>query len=648
MRPVKQILTVCLVAMLVTSGCAQPPSNKAGSTAGTPAATTSAATSSTTPGAPAGGGAKSGLPLVNPPFPGPYKTVLVDGVEMRQGRYDNGVFGGNLVRSIVGSEPKTFNVWTAADTQSSQLGGLMFGGLITTDAYTGEVIPDMAKEIKVEPDGLTYITVLRKGLTWSDGKPVTAEDVAFTWNTIVAGGYGNSSLRDVTTIDGKSPQVTVVDQLTNKFVTPKTFAPFKRLLGIPIAPKHLIEPILKTKNGREAFQQLWSAASIDPKTLVTSGPFVLDRYVPAQRVEFVPTKNYYMVNKAGKRLPYLGRLIFQIVPDVMANLFKFRAKEIDMTPVRAKDTVELMAAQQAENFKLYNLGPSIGTTFLMFNMNQRKNPKTGKPYVDPVKAGWFNDVNFRQAVNHALSRKHMIDNYLKGIGSPLFTAEPPASPYFNASLKGFAADSDYAMSLLQKSGFQKHDDGFLYDRKANKVEFDMLAGAGGTFYEAVGNIIVEDLKKLGMKVNFQMIDFNTQADKISNSLDWQACLFALSPGDPLEPNEGANVYKTAARLHVFDQRSPDASGNITVSDARPWESRLDQIFNKGATTLDDKKRKELYYEYQKIIYDEAPFIFLVSPMSIVGVRNTIGNYVPTQLSQAILGLHNLEEIYKKK
>src|SRR5439155_15155606 len=100
--------------------------------------------------------------------------------------------------------------------------------------------PDMAKSLKIDPDGVTYTTVLRKGLKWSDGQPVTAEDVAFTWNTLIKEGYGNTSLRDVRTIDGKSRTVTVVDQLTNKFVTPSRFAPFARLLGMPVAPKHIV------------------------------------------------------------------------------------------------------------------------------------------------------------------------------------------------------------------------------------------------------------------------------------------------------------------------------------------------------------------------------------------------------------------------
>lgn len=631
MYSVKKLLVLSLSSLFLLTSCASKPSTTVESTI-----------------APVNDAAnQSALPVVNPPYPGPYQTTMLNGTEARTGRFPAGEYGGTLVRSIIGAEPKVFNPWTSSDTQSRDLAGLMFSGLVGIDPYNGDLFPDLAEEFKIDPDGVTYKTRLRKGLKWSDGQPITAEDVAFTWNTIVAGGYGNSSLRDVTTIDGKSPKVTVVDELTNKFVTPKPFAPFGRLLGIAIAPKHVIEPMLKKKNGRELFAQLW-AANCDPKSLVTCGPFVLDRYVPSQRVEFVAAKNYYMVNKNKGKLPYLERLVYTIVPEVNTNLLKFRAKEIDLTPVRSKDVPELMTLQNDLNFKLYNLGQAIGTTFLTFNMNQRMSPKTKKPYVDPVKSAWFNDVNFRQAINHAINRDNMVANYLKGIGAPLFTAEPPASPYFNKALPSFKSDPQLAMSLLEKSGFKKKEDGFLYDKDGNKVEFDMLASSGGTFYEAVGNMIVDDLKKLGMKVNFQMIDFNILGDKISNSLDWQACLMSLSPGDPLEPNDAANEVKSDGRLHLFDQRLPDSNGKVTVSDTRAWEKRLDELFNEGASTLDPTKRRVIYDEYQKILYDQSPMVFLVSPMTIVGVRNTLGNYEPTQLSQSATGLHNLEEIYKKK
>ena len=591
---------------------------------------------------------KAAIPVANPEYPGPYKIVEKDGIEYLQGRFPEGKFGGTLVKPQIATDPKTFNPWVSADTTSSELSGMMFSSLAITDKYTGDVVPYLASSIKVEEDGVTYYTTLRKGLTWSDGKPITSADVEFTWNTIIAGGYGNASLRDITTVEGKSPEVTIVDQLTNKYVTSKKFAPFKRVVGgVAIAPKHIIEPVIKSKNGRKKFQGFWGV-TLDPSGLVTSGPFRLKRFVPSQRVEFVRSKNFAMLNQGGDQLPYLDKIVHNFIPDVQVNLLKFKGKETDISIIRSRDTFEMMKEREAGNYSLHNLGQSVGSTFLTFNQNRRVNPETKKPYVDPVKSKWFNDTNFRQAINHVLNRENMVANYFKGLGYPSFTAISPVSPFFNNKLKGFKPDFDYAEGLLKESGFSKNADGMLVDKDGNKVEFDLIITTGGTFLPAIAGMAIDDMKKLGIKVNLQEINFNIMVDKVMNSLDWQATIFSLSGGDPFEPNDSANVYKSDGRLHLFDQRKPDKDGKITVVDARDWETRIDEIYNTASQTMERGNRKKLYDEVQKILYDQAPMVYLVSAMNIVAARNTIQNYQPTQLSQQEMGLHNIEEIWMKE
>lgn len=586
---------------------------------------------------------------VNPPFPGPYKTLEMNGVEYKVGRYPQGKYGGTLVLPVIASDPKTFNPWVAADSLSAQLGGMMFPSLLSTDAYNGDMVPELAAEYKVEPDHLTYIVRLRKGLKWSDGKPITSDDVEYTYNTIVAQGYGNTSIRDVVSVEGKPPVVTVVDPLTVKFTTAKPFVPFVRsALSVSIAPKHVIKPILDQKDGRAKFDQFWSQSdTTTASTLVTSGPFVLKRFVPSQRVEFVRTNNYYMLDPSTKKqLPYLDRITYLFVPDVNTALLKFKAKETDVSGVRNRDAVQLESQQVPLNFKLYNLGAQTSSNFLMFNENRRKNSK-GKPFVQSYKSAWFNDVNFRQAVNHAINRQQIIDGYLKGIGTPSYASESDASPFFDHQLKPIVQDDSYAQTLLSKSGFKTGKDGMLHDRDGHLVEFSMFTYAGSTFSDAEGVDIQNDLKKLGIKANYQPLEFNVLQDKVSGSKDWEAVIMSLT-GDPFEPNTGANVWHSNGRLHLWDTREAKPDGSIVVTDARPWEKQLDALFAQGAQEFDTAKRKEIYDKYQQIIYDQAPFIYLVTPMVLVGARNTVENYQPTQLSQNLEGLHNIDEIWKEQ
>jgi peptide/nickel transport system substrate-binding protein len=127
----------------------------------------------------------------------------------------------------------------------------MFDGLTSTDAYSGEVIPRMAKKIIISPNKKDYTIVLRRGMKWSDGKEITADDVVFTWNDIIFAGFGNTSTRDNLLIDGKLPVVEKIDKYTVKFTTPEPFAPFLRQLATSIAPKHILQPVVN--KGKELF-----------------------------------------------------------------------------------------------------------------------------------------------------------------------------------------------------------------------------------------------------------------------------------------------------------------------------------------------------------------------------------------------------------
>jgi len=580
------------------------------------------------------------------PSPGPTGNVTIDGAELRLARYPQGQFGGTLQRSIIGADPHTFNYWQAGDTTSRELAGLMWGGLIDTDYYTGKTVPALATAVEILPDHVTYITHLRKGLKWSDGTKLTSADVAYTWNVIVKGGYGDGSMRDIATVDGKFPTVTTIDELTNKFVTARPFIPFYKVLGLAIAPKHIVEKTINGKNGRESFSQLWSTEA-RPEDFVTSGPFTLASYLSGQRISFKRTKNYFGVDHNSHRLPYLNEINYAIIGDATTNQLKFRAKEIDITEIRPRDAGDLVPLAKDGNYKLYDFGPGQGSTFISFNLNRRKDPSSGKAYVNPVQSNWFHDINFRQAINHAIDRRAIVKNYLRGLGVEAFTAQVSTSTFYDSNLKPFAADLELSKNLLKKSGFTSDKDGNLIDSTGHKVEFDLLTGSGSAYWTFIGTSFKEDLRKLGIKVNYTEVNFNTLSDKISHSLDWQAVLFGLSGGDPLEPNDGANVLLSSGRLHLFDQRLPDSKGIVKVSDARPWEKEIDDLMEKGPLVFDTKERKAIYNKVDQIIYDQCPFIYTASGTMIAGVRNTLQNYAPTPLSQANLGLHNLEEIWLK-
>ncbi len=562
------------------------------------------------------------------------RNVTIGGEDFRQSLAPIGKFGGTLVASTIGEGPKTFNPFNSKDNISSLLSEVMYDGLLGTHPITGQPIPKLAKSFSV--DGNDYLIKLRRGVKWSDGRPITADDVVFTWQNIIFDGYGNTSTRDSIVVDGKLPTVAKIDDYTVKFTTPEPFAPFIRMLSTPIAPKHIFEPAVK--KGKEYFDTFLST-NTPPSEFVTSGAFRLKEYVPAQRVVFERNPDYYVINTADQKLPYLDKLVYLIVGDVNNEVLKFEGGELDVIGLQGANVARFKEKEKHSDFKVYNLGPNTGTMFLSMNLNTRKNDN-GKFYVSEKKQRWFQDKNFRQAVDYAIDRKNMVFNIANGLGAPLYTAESLNSIFLNDDLKPYPRDLDKANELLAKSGFYRNKKGKLFDKYNNPVEFDLYTNAGNTEREAIGVMVKQDLEDLGMKVNFKPVEFNTLVNKLVNTYDWDMVIMGLT-GSPLEPNGGKNVWMSDGTLHMFNQRP----AGYNKDDRFEWEKKLDELFIKGALATDFKTRKKYYDEYQAIAYEEKPFIYIYSPLIISAIRTKFKNLYPSMLG----GLtHNIEEIYIDK
>lgn len=562
-------------------------------------------------------------------FPNPV-TVTISGVDYLQSQLPNGKFGGRLITSTIGEGPKTFNPFTAKDATSSQMANMMYDGLVTSNPVTGEILPKLAKSVKIE--GNNYIVTLRHGLKWSDGKPITSDDVIFTWKDIVFKGLGNTSVRDSVLIDGKLPQIKKIDNYTVVFTVPKPFAPFLRQLTNPIAPKHWFTSIPDWEN---SFDRILSS-TINPQEIVYSGAYHLKKYVPAQRVVFEKNPNYYVINLNREKLPYLNQIVYLIVGDLNNEILKFEAKEIDTINLRGATVARYKANESVSDYAIYNLGADTGTMFLAINLNNRKNEK-GKYYVNPVKQQWFSDINFRTAIDYAIDRKSLVTNIAQGLAVPLFTSESLNGIYLNKTIKGHERNLKLAEQYLAKSGFTKGKDGLLHDKQGNKVEFDLYTNAGNTERESIGVMLKQDLSNLGITVNFKPVEFNTLVNKLTNSYDWDMSIMGLT-GSPLEPHSGKNVWTSSGPLHLFNQRPID----YKIDDRLNWEKELDNIFEQGALKLNFNDRKKYYDRYQEIIYNEKPIIYLYSPTRIVAIRRKFKNIYPTTLSGI---LYNVEEIW---
>jgi peptide/nickel transport system substrate-binding protein len=540
-----------------------------------------------------------------------------------------------VVQAIL-SDPKTFNPVLSQDATSSSVGGTIFAGLVEENPITGEIEPALAKSWEFSEDKLRIVFTLREGLKWSDGHPLTADDVVFTYNQLYLNAEIPSSERDILRIGqtGALPTVQKMNDLQVQFTIPEPFAPFLANTGLSILPAHILRETLEKRDGqgKPIFFSTWSVDT-PPEKIVASNAYKLSNYATSQRVVFERNPYYWKTDKQGERLPYIERVIWEIVESTDTSLLQFRSGSLDAVSITPDYFSLLKKEENRGNFTIYNGGPDYGTNFITFNLNQGR--RNGKPLVDPIKSRWFNNLKFRQAVAYGIDRERMINNIYRGLGKPQNSPISVQSPYYYEGIKGYKYNPEKAKQLLQEAGFKYNPRQELLDADGNRVRFTLHTNAGNKIREAMGSQIREDLGKIGIKVDFSPLAFNVLTDRLDNSLDWECILLGLTGGN--EPNSGANVWFPDGNLHMFNQGKPDLQGR-KIAD---WEEEIGQLFIAGAKELNETKRKAIYAEIQRLTSEYVPFIYLVNPLALGAVRNKIQ---PIEYSALGGAFWNLDEL----
>jgi len=523
-----------------------------------------------------------------------------------------------------GTDPKSFNPVIAKETSTTAITGFIFQGLTETDGVTLEVKPCLAKKWEHDESGRVWRFFLREDVKWNDGKDFTADDVVFTFNRLIYNPDIPTSSRDVLNIDGKPFKVKKIDAHTVEFILPDKFAPFLQLMSQEILPEHKLTDAVE----KGIFNSCWG---VNEKTenIVGTGPFMLEEYRPAEWLILKRNPLYWEKDKEGASLPYIGRIVFLIIADTNMAVLKFKTGELDLITVRGQDYPMLKPFEKKQNFTIYELGPSMGSEFITFNQNIKAPSSMHKKT-------WFRNANFRKAVAHSIDKASISKNVYGGFAIPQDGPLNVSSGFFNnPNIKKYGYDLEKARELLKQEGFYSKN-GALFDKESNPVEFTIITNSNNFERIQIANVIQDDLKKLGMKVDLLPVEFHTMVTQINVTKNWESVIIGLTGG--IEPHGGKNVWHTNGQLHMWNME-PDEK-NITG-----WEKKINFIFEEGVKRLDAAGRKKLYDEWQEITAEELPMIYTASPASMTAVRNRFGNLKPTVYGGV---LHNIEEIYIKK
>ena len=502
---------------------------------------------------------------------------------------------GGKVKFSVDRFPETFNNLLADSRTSTDFTRIIMGsGLMAENPANGMMTPGMAKSWSVSEDGLKYTFNLRKGLKFSDGEPLTAEDVVFTYRQLVFNSKVKTDKRDILRVGGELPEIKKIDQHTVRFTLPKPYGPFLRQLSTGIYPKHHF----KNVSGEE-FNASWGRklAKNDPGKIVGAGPFQLEEFIPGEKIAMKRNPYYYKADPQGTQLPYLdGYQVFK-VKDNDVEFLKFKNGETDLMRAQIEDMPYLLSREDDEGWRVStggsDEGAAMSSEFLVFNWNTR-----------PEELGeLFETTKFRKAVSLAINRKRIINEVFNSFGVKQYGPISRLSPYHKEGVRrnlpyDFAPKK--AAKLLDKIGYSDKDgDGIRDLPSSTEIKFELIVNKDNRVRAQTARIIADNLAELGIELKIKELGFDAFSRHLLGG-NYEAGIVSLL-ANPVAPWTLSDVFLSTGPLHLWHPGADD--------DQAEWEKEVDEIFQKSLRASSFEGRKSYYDEFQKIYADQLPIIY---------------------------------------
>jgi len=494
-----------------------------------------------------------------------------------------GQYGGELRFSLQG-EPKTFNPLLVEDDPSEVIRYLTGGVLIRVNRSTQEVEPELATSWKIDKNGKRITFQLRSGLSFSDGTPFTAEDVAGTMRMAMDPNL-HAPVGDAFRSGPGSAEIAVTSPNRIAIAFPSVVSGMERL-----------------------FDQVAILSSKSPKReAAVLGPFYVADYKAGSEVLLKKNPHYWKRDAQGRALPYLDAIRLSIQQNRTMEMVRFARGELHLINSVAPDNFEKLAADAPS--AVSDIGPGLESELLWFNQ------APGAPLPEFKKA-WFRSTAFRRAILQAINRDDLCRVVYHGHAS---TAVGPISPanrhWYNTSLKPTPSDRAVALRSLAQDGFEMKG-GVLRDRQANPVEFSVVTNAGNLSREKMAAMIQQDLGSIGIKLNVVTLDFASLIERLTKTLAYEACLLGTANVD-LDPNLQMNVWLSSASNHQWNpnQKTP----------ATAWEAEIDRLMQAQASESNPVRRKRYFDRVQEIAWEQAPFLYLLNKNTLIAVSPSLHN-----------------------
>jgi peptide/nickel transport system substrate-binding protein len=523
------ILTLLLAALLLVAGCGNQPTKEQQSGAGHPDA------------------AK----------PRPAAGSAAD---------DKPVPGGTIVVGAIGDASNLIPL-LATDASSHQIAGLVYNGLVRYDKNL-QLEGELAKSWEISADGLTITFRLRPGVRWHDGEPFTADDVLFTYRTII-------DPKTPTAYAGDFEQVKhaeVVDPLTFRVTYHRPFAPALASWGLGILPKHLLAGTDIT-------------ASPLARHPVGTGPYRFVEWKTGTEIVLAANDDYF----EGR--PYIDRYRYRVIPDTATMFLELKAGNLDwmgLTPIQYDRQTN--SPDFARRFNKYRY-LAFSYTYLGYNLSH------------PL----FAERTVRQALSYAINKQEIVAGVLLGHGRVATGPYKPDAWFYNPDVRRYPYDPDQARALLAAAGWKDSDGDGLLDRDGIPFRFTLLTNQGNTLRAQTAEIIQRRLAEIGIEMKIRIIEWSAFINEFIDKRNFEAVILGWTTSQDPDLYDIWHSSKTGAKELNF------------IGYANP---AVDELLERGRHTFDRDERLACYRRLQEILAEEQPYTFLYVPesLSIIAAR----------------------------
>jgi peptide/nickel transport system substrate-binding protein len=463
--------------------------------------------------------------------------------------------------------PITLNPIFVRDGGSAETVALLHPQLLGTNPDTLEIEPRLISSWQRKEDNLTYIFTLHEGVTWSDGTPLTAQDVAFTIRVICHGDYTGwmfpllediegaaeyRKARDSSYADGSISGLKVLDTKTLQIRLKKPYAPFLSHLGFPPLPAHFLQDI------HVAELELHPYSRTLP---VSAGPYLLQEWRQDEYIHVRANPNYYL----GK--PAIEEIYYRFIANPEAQLIELLAGKLDLIPttVKPEDVQTLLSNPE---IRIYQ-NRRLVYDYIGFNYADSASP--------------LRDKRVRRALSMLLNKEELVENLLLGYGEAL---RGPLLPLHFAYDPDFSRDRESlpaARNLLLEAGYPS-------------LKVKLIYNSGNTVRENVALLLQEKAAQVGVDVQIQV-------------LEWEAFLAALTNGDYdlVVLGRGTDADPDLS-FHWHSQGPGNTMGYAS--------DMVDELVENGASVFDKERRTEFYRMAQEQIVSDAPLLWLYTRQAI--------------------------------